>query len=147
MKYNVDASFDASKPPNGEQQQPNTSESGGGGDGNMNFDVLIGTCHSAFAEVHSVAQDLDAFKDKLLTHHLPPSLLVELTCLFARLYRSFSDFNTPVNELLRLTKLYSSTWDKQTAVMQRLYRENEQKRALLNLAIRWVVVVVFKHLF
>lgn len=102
--------------------------------------MLISTVHSSFAEVQSATQDLLEFKDELLTHFLPPPLLIKLTCLFARLYRSFSDLNPPVNELLRLAKLYSSPWSKQTAVMQRLYREGEQKRALLNLAIRRLAI-------
>lgn len=105
-----------------------------------NFDVLISTVHTSFAEVHSATHDLLEFKDELLTHHLPPSLLVRVTCLFARFYRAFSDLNPPVNELLRLTKLYASPWNKQTAVMQRLYRENEQKRGLLNVAIRRLAI-------
>ena len=104
------------------------------------FEVLISTVHTSFAEVYSATQDLLAFKDALLTHHLPSSVLNKLTCLFSRLYRSFSDLNLPVNELLRLVKLYSSSWEKQTQVMQRLYRESEQKRALLNVAIRRLAI-------
>jgi hypothetical protein len=105
------------------------------------FDVLIDTILANFTEVQSVTQDLLKLKDELLTHYLPPSLLFRIAVVFGKVYRSFSDLNTPVNEILRLVKINSSSWEKNNQVLKRLHDMHENKKQMLNIAIRRLALV------
>eukprot|EP00731_Ephydatia_muelleri_P023170 Em0015g753a len=66
------------------------------------FDVLCDTVNSSLMMLdHAVHEFLD-LKDELLKHTLPSQLLLQLTLISAKVFRSFSDLCVPVGELSRL---------------------------------------------
>lgn len=105
------------------------------------FDVLVDTVFANFTEVQTVVQDLLKLKDELLTHFLPPPLLFKIAVIFGKVYRTFSDLNTPVNEMLRLVKIYSASWEKNSQVLKRLHEAHESKKHMLNIAIKRLAMV------
>lgn len=105
------------------------------------FEVLAETCHASFSEMQLALQDMLKLKDELLIHHLPPPLLYRLTIIFGQIFRSFSDLNTPINEILRLIKIYSPSWEKNGTVLKRVHDMYENKKQLLNLAIKRLAIV------
>lgn len=107
----------------------------------VKFEVLIETCQTSFSEMQIAIQDMLKLKDELLMHFLPPPLLFKLTVIFGKVFRSFSDLNTPVNEMLRLVKIYSTSWEKNSIVLKKIHDLYENKKQLLNLAIKRLAMV------
>jgi hypothetical protein len=49
--------------------------------------------------------------------------------------------NTPVNELVRLVRIYSLPWDQNSVALKRLHDMFENKKLMLNLAIKRLTLV------
>lgn len=58
-------------------------------------------------------------------------------CLFS----SVSDMNMPVNELLRLVRVYSTPWEEKSAALKKLHEDYEAKQRQLNIAIKRLQLV------
>ncbi len=67
---------------------------------------------------------------------LPPPLLFRIAVVFGNLYRAFSDLNTPVYEMLRLVKIFSASWEKNSQLLKKISDLHENKKQLLNIAIK-----------
>ena len=93
------------------------------------------------SEVQGSLQDLFNFKDELLLHQLPPPLLFRLAVVVGKVYRAFSDMNTPVNELVRLVRIYSLPLDQNSFALKRLHEMYNIKKQMLNISIRRLAVV------
>ncbi len=91
---------------------------------------------TSFAEVQSSTQELMELKDDLLMQFLPPTLKFKIAVIFGNMYRSLSDLNTPVNEMIRLVKIYSASWEKNSALLKKINDMYESKKQLLNIAIK-----------
>jgi hypothetical protein len=116
----------------------------GNSDGTNNpnkFDVLIDTVLTNFSESQISIQDLLHLKDELLLHYLPPPLLFRVAVVFGQVFRTFSDLNTSVNEMLRLVKIYSAPWEKNGAVLKKIHEMYENKKQMLNIAIKRLAAV------
>lgn len=126
-------------------QQQSTGYPGGGGnpglDNQAKFDVLIDTVLTNFSESQISIQELLKLKDELLLHYLPPPLLFRVAVVFGQVYRSFSDLNTSVYEMLRLVKIYSAPWEKNGQVMKKIHDMYENKKQMLNIAIKRLAAV------
>ena len=105
------------------------------------FESLIDMVVTSFSEVQGTVQDLLQLKDDLLLSYLPPPLLFKIAIVFGNAYRTFSDLNTPVFELLRLVKIFSVSWEKNSAILKKLHDMYEQKKQLLNIAIKRLALV------
>lgn len=100
------------------------------------FDILSDTvCSSLMMLDHAVHEFLD-LKDELLKHTLPSQLLLQLTLISAKLFRSFSDLSVPVGELTRLVKLHSSHLEEAMEPMKRLQELYAQKQNQLSIALK-----------
>jgi hypothetical protein len=100
------------------------------------FEVLVDTVSTSLSEVQASVQELILLKDEILLHHLPPSFLFKIAVICGRVYRNFSDMNTPVYELLRLVKIYSASWEKNSVIFKKLNDMYENKKQMLNIAIK-----------
>jgi hypothetical protein len=100
------------------------------------FDSLCENLQTSFNEVQLSVQELMQLKDDLLMCYLPPPLLFRIAVVFGKVFRNFSDLNTPVTETLRLVKIFSASWDKNAAILKRLTDMYENKKQLLNIAIK-----------
>ncbi|CAF0939608.1 unnamed protein product [Brachionus calyciflorus] len=105
------------------------------------FEVLIDTVQTSFSEMQLAMQDLLKLKDELLLHFLPPPLLFKLAVVFGKVFRSYSDLNTPVTEMLRLVKIYSASWEKNSIVLKKIHDMYENKKQMLNIAIKRLAMV------
>ncbi|XP_070536490.1 uncharacterized protein [Ptychodera flava] len=105
------------------------------------FEMLCdGVLNSISLVNNSLAEFLDV-KDELLKHALPPALLAKLTMVAGKIYRSTTDLNTPVGELVRLVKVYSVPWEEKSAALKKLHADYESKHKQLNIAIRRLQLV------
>lgn len=108
---------------------------------NNKFEILCDGVINSLSETQASIQDLLQFKDSLLLHYLPPPLLFRLAIIVGKVYRSFSDMNTPVNELVRLVRIYSLPWDQNSVALKRLHDMFENKKHMLNLAIKRLTLI------
>lgn len=74
-------------------------------------------------------------KDKLLLQYLPRTVALNITLIFSRFYRAYSQSQIPISELLRLVQLYIEPFDMKCEVFKRLYESNEMNKRLLHLAL------------
>ena len=42
----------------------------------------------------------------------------------------------PINELVRLVRLYSTPWEEKSAALQKLHEDYESKKSQLNIAVK-----------
>ncbi len=111
-------------------------------DGKTNkFDVLCEGVLTSLTETQSTVQELLSLKDDLLLHFLPPPLLFRFAVVVGKLYRAFSDLNTPINELTRLVHLNAASWDEQSTVLRDLQKMYAVKKEMLNEAIKRLTLV------
>ncbi|KAK7503175.1 hypothetical protein BaRGS_00005440 [Batillaria attramentaria] len=100
------------------------------------FDGLCDGLLNAMALVHSALKELLDFKDELLQHSLPPTVLIHLAMTSSKLFRSVSDLSMPANELVRLVRVYSTPWEEKSAALKKLHEDYESKQRQLNIAIK-----------
>lgn len=105
------------------------------------FDGLCDGVLSAMAIVHDALQDLLEMKDEMLKHSLPPTVLIQLAMVSGRVFRSISDLGMPVNELVRMVRVYSTPWEEKSAALKKLHEDYESKQRQLNIAIKRLQLV------
>ncbi|KAJ8314959.1 hypothetical protein KUTeg_007109 [Tegillarca granosa] len=54
---------------------------------------------------------------------------------------SVSDMNMPVNELVRLVRVYSTPWEEKSAALKKLHEDYETKQRQLNIAVKRLQLV------
>ena len=54
---------------------------------------------------------------------------------------SVSDLNMPVNELVRLVRVYSTPWEEKSAALKKLHEDYESKQRQLNIAVKRLQLV------
>ncbi|KAK3096492.1 hypothetical protein FSP39_000692 [Pinctada imbricata] len=85
--------------------------------------------------------ELLEMKDEMLKHALPPPLLIKLATVTGKVFRSVSDLNMPVNELVRLVRVYSTPWEEKSAALKKLHEDYESKQRQLNIAVKRLQLV------
>ncbi|KAL4232688.1 hypothetical protein ACF0H5_007376 [Mactra antiquata] len=105
------------------------------------FDILCDGVNNAMALVHTAMEELLEMKDEMLKHQLPPTLLIKLATNTGKVFRSISDLNMPVNELVRLVRVYSTPWEEKSAALKKLHEDYEAKQRQLNIAIKRLQLV------
>ncbi|XP_053396911.1 uncharacterized protein LOC123552816 isoform X2 [Mercenaria mercenaria] len=105
------------------------------------FDILCDGVNNSMALVHTAMEELLEMKDEMLRHQLPPTLLIKLATTTGKVFRSVSDLNMPVNELLRLVRVYSTPWEEKSAALKKLHEDYEAKQRQLNIAIKRLQLV------
>ncbi|XP_078481741.1 uncharacterized protein LOC100180644 [Ciona intestinalis] len=100
------------------------------------FDCLCDGVNNCLSLVDSSFSELLDLKDELLQHELPPSLLVAITLVTGKMFRSITDLHTPIQELTRLVNIYSIPWEQRSEALKKLHTDYESKQRQLNIAIR-----------
>ena len=54
---------------------------------------------------------------------------------------SVSDMNQPVNELVRLVRVYSTPWEEKSTALKKLHEDYEAKKTQLNISIKRLQLV------
>jgi stress response protein SCP2 len=86
--------------------------------------------------VDSSLAELFALKDQLLEHKLPPALLAYLTITASRVFRSKSDLQGPLFELVRLVRLHSADWEEHTRSLEAMQTQLDDRERRLTVAVR-----------
>ncbi|XP_060085801.1 protein piccolo-like [Ylistrum balloti] len=105
------------------------------------FDNLCDGVLNSMALVHGSIRELLDMKDEMLKHALPPTLLIKLATITGKVFRSISDLNMPVNELVRLVHVYSTPWEEKSTALKKLHEDYESKQRQLNIAIKRLQLV------
>ncbi|KAI0240537.1 hypothetical protein LSAT2_008767 [Lamellibrachia satsuma] len=105
------------------------------------FDGLCDGVLNTLAMMHSSVQELLGLKDQLLNHALPPNTLLKIALVTTHVFRSISDMTMPVNELIRLVRLYSQPWEEKSASLKKLHEDYEAKKQQLAVAIKRLQLV------
>ncbi|KAK2173881.1 hypothetical protein NP493_843g01017 [Ridgeia piscesae] len=105
------------------------------------FDGLCDGVLNTLAMMHSSVQELLALKDQLLNHALPPNTLLKIALVSTHVFRSISDMTMPVNELIRLVRVYSQPWEEKSASLKKLHDDYEAKKQQLAVAIKRLQLV------
>ena len=105
------------------------------------FDNLCDGVLNAMALVHTALAELLDMKDEMIKHALPPTVLVKLATITGKVFRSVSDANMPVNELVRLVRVYSTPWEEKSAALKKLHEDYESNQRQLNIAIKRLKLV------
>ncbi|XP_067902953.1 uncharacterized protein [Heterodontus francisci] len=100
------------------------------------FETLCDTVLSSLALLQSSISELLDFKDQLMNHALPTSLLAHLVITTGRLFRSASDMYTPTTELVRLVRFYATPWEQKKEILELLHADRERKKHQLGVAVR-----------
>ena len=98
--------------------------------------MLCDNVQNCFYHIDNSMFEMLELKDKLLLQYLPPNVLLQITIVFSRFYRAYSQSQVPVYELIRLVQLYSEPFDKKCVVLKTLYDSNEIKKRMLNMAFQ-----------
>lgn len=99
------------------------------------FRLLCHNVQNCLSEIDQSMFELIELKDKLLLQYLPRSVLSNMTLVFSRFYRAYSQSQIPISELLRLVQLYIEPFDMKCEIFKRLYESNEMKKRMLHLAL------------
>ncbi|CAC5415979.1 unnamed protein product [Mytilus coruscus] len=124
-----DSSDDEEPDPAAKRREPNK------------FDNLCDGVLNAMALVHTAMTELLEMKDEMIKHALPPTVLVKLATITGKVFRSVSDANMPVNELVRLVRVYSTPWEEKSAALKKLHEDYESNQRQLNIAIKRLKLV------
>ncbi|KAJ8032500.1 hypothetical protein HOLleu_26044 [Holothuria leucospilota] len=100
------------------------------------FEMLCDGLMSALSLLQSSLAEFLLLKDELVQHALPPSLLARTAMVSGRVFRSATDLYTPASELVRLVRVYSTSWEEKSAALKKLHSDYDSKHKQLNIAIR-----------
>ncbi|KAJ3415368.1 hypothetical protein HDV05_005105 [Chytridiales sp. JEL 0842] len=100
------------------------------------FDELCNEILSTLGDFEAALEEMTLWKDDFLTQTVPANVKLQLTLLFARLFRSKSEIHEPLFELLKQVRLYSRPWmNKQYALLE-LEKDYQRQGNVLDVAIK-----------
>ncbi|KND02215.1 uncharacterized protein SPPG_09051 [Spizellomyces punctatus DAOM BR117] len=100
------------------------------------FDELCNEMLTVLGEFETALEEMTIWKDDFLRQTVPSNIKLQLTLLFARLFRSKSELHEPVFELVKQVRVYSRPWlDKRYALVE-LEKDYQRQCHIINVAIR-----------
>ncbi|KAJ3093431.1 hypothetical protein HK100_006615 [Physocladia obscura] len=100
------------------------------------FDQLCNELLENLGDFEASLEELTLWKDDFMGQTVPSAIKLQLTLLFARLFRSKSSLHEPMFELIRQVRLYSRPWmNKQSALLE-LEKDYQRQGHVLDVAIR-----------
>ncbi|KAH9263004.1 hypothetical protein BASA83_013700 [Batrachochytrium salamandrivorans] len=100
------------------------------------LDSLCNELLTTLAELETSLEDITSWKDDFLKQSVPSHIKLELTILFARLFRSKSDLHEPFFELIKAVRLYSRPWMEKRNALYKLQEEYQRNHEVVDIAIR-----------
>ncbi|KAH6588436.1 hypothetical protein BASA61_005937 [Batrachochytrium salamandrivorans] len=100
------------------------------------LDSLCNELLTTLAELETSLEDITSWKDDFLKQSVPSHIKLELTILFARLFRSKSDLHEPFFELIKSVRLYSRPWMEKRNALYKLQEEYQRNHEVVDIAIR-----------
>ncbi|CAF3670731.1 unnamed protein product [Rotaria socialis] len=100
------------------------------------FLALCDNVRHCLSRVDNSTFEILELKDKLLLQFLPLNVSLRITFVLSQFFRAYSEAHIPINELVRLTELYSEPFDIKSVALKKLCDSNETKGRLLKLAFQ-----------
>lgn len=100
------------------------------------FENICNNVTTGMSLAHDTVLQVLKLNDELIEHKIPTSLQLHLTLTSSKLQRNFLAVKLQVEELLRLTKLYSVSWEKKNQSLKVLHKQYNSKQTRLNIALR-----------
>ncbi|KAI9332341.1 hypothetical protein BDR26DRAFT_869333 [Obelidium mucronatum] len=100
------------------------------------FDHLCNELLSNLGDFEAALEELTIWKDDFMTQSVPSTIKLQLTMLFARLFRSKSVMHEPTFELIRQVRLYSRPWMNKRHALLELEKDYQRQGHVLDVAIR-----------
>ncbi|KAJ3027920.1 UNVERIFIED_CONTAM: hypothetical protein HDU68_002834 [Siphonaria sp. JEL0065] len=100
------------------------------------FDHLCNELLSNLGDFEAALEELTLWKDDFMTQSVPSTIKLQLTMLFARLFRSKSVMHEPMFELIRQVRLYSRPWMNKRHALLELEKDYQRQGHVLDVAIR-----------
>ncbi|KAJ3330131.1 hypothetical protein HDU76_006363 [Blyttiomyces sp. JEL0837] len=99
------------------------------------FDNLCNEVLSSIGDFEASLEEMTIWKDDFLTQTVPSNVKLQLTMMFARLFRSKSELHEPLFELLKQVRLYSRPWaNKRFALLE--LEKDYQRTTVIETTIR-----------
>ncbi|KAJ1568846.1 hypothetical protein HK096_005102, partial [Nowakowskiella sp. JEL0078] len=100
------------------------------------FNSLCEEVLATVGDLEASLEEMTIWKDGFLKTTVPSGVKLQLTLLFARVFRSKSDLHEPLFELIKQVRMYSKPWiEKQVALME-LEKDYKRQTQVLDVAIR-----------
>ncbi|KAJ3147557.1 hypothetical protein HDU86_007955 [Geranomyces michiganensis] len=100
------------------------------------FDVICNELLNVLGEFETALEEMTIWKDDFLKQTVPSNIKLQLTLLFARLFRSKSDLHEPMFELIKQVRVYSRPWLNKSFSLVELEKDYQRQCHLIDVAIR-----------
>ncbi|KAI9355420.1 hypothetical protein DFJ73DRAFT_279145 [Zopfochytrium polystomum] len=100
------------------------------------FDELCNELLSTLGDLEASVEEMTIWKDDFLTQSVPSNVKLQVTLLFARLFRSKSEMHEPLFELLKQVRLYSRPWMNKRFALMELEKDYNSQTHVLDVAVR-----------
>jgi hypothetical protein len=81
----------------------------------------------------------------LMNHEIPTSLQLQLSLKSSCLQRSFMSMRSQIEELIRLTKLYSTSWEEKNQCLKALHHQYNIKQRKLDIALKKIEMLTGRN--
>ena len=106
--------------------------------------VFIGLCDNILSSVSvhfdSINHVLN-LNDMLMKYGIPTSVQLQLSLKCSLLQRTFMYHRSLIEELVRLTKLYSTSWEEKNHCLKELHRQYNTKQQKLDIALKKIEIL------
>ncbi|KAJ3011207.1 hypothetical protein HKX48_006972 [Thoreauomyces humboldtii] len=100
------------------------------------FDVTCNELLNVLGEFETALEEMTIWKDDFLKQTVPSNIKLQLTLLFARLFRSKSDLHEPMFELIKQVRVYSRPWLNKSFSLLALEKDYQRQCHMIDVAIR-----------
>ncbi|KAI8593918.1 hypothetical protein BDZ88DRAFT_401957 [Geranomyces variabilis] len=100
------------------------------------FDLTCNELLNVLGEFETALEEMTIWKDDFLKQTVPSNIKLQLTLLFARLFRSKSDLHEPMFELIKQVRVYSRPWLNKSFSLVELEKDYQRQCHLIDVAIR-----------
>ncbi|KAJ3227811.1 hypothetical protein HK099_000065 [Clydaea vesicula] len=100
------------------------------------FDDLCNEILGCLGELETSLEEMTLWKDDFLRQSAPSNVKLQMTMMFAKLFRSKSDFHEPLFELVKQVRMYSRPWINKKLSLLELETDYIRQKHILDVAIR-----------
>eukprot|EP00111_Clytia_hemisphaerica_P008723 TCONS_00025503-protein len=101
--------------------------------------IFIGLCDNILSSVSVHFDSINGvlnLNDMLMKYGIPTSVQLQLSLKCSLLQRTFMYHRSLIEELVRLTKLYSTSWEEKNHCLKELHRQYNTKQRKLDIALK-----------
>jgi hypothetical protein len=100
------------------------------------FDSICHDLIENVSELEACIEDILKWKDDFTSQNIPPTVKLQVTLLFSKLFRCKSDLHGPIFEIVRQVMVYARSWNVNRESLLELEKEYHRQYYILDVAIR-----------